>query len=183
MTLIEVSLAGALLALLLLASFTVMRSGLRSWSRMDVDLDMFQAMRTASDRWTRDFRETSLPTVSVTSLTAAFGSARNDQGVFITDTPVTQPIWQRYVLYYLDASDSTLRRREIPITPPSKEPGQLASVGTYCALGKVMLRNVQSVRFALDSTLCSLELAVRQTSYGAPDGQTARYRWTVRLTN
>jgi hypothetical protein len=167
MTLLEVSLACFLLTLLMGATFAIFRAGSLAWSRSQATLDLYQRMRAAAARWNQEFAESTPSSLSVQNTTLAFASAR--QVSFQTNTPSDRPMWQKFVLYYLDGPQFVLRRREIPLPSPTTHLSPLpeTDVGsgvqplTYYfsnTQSRVVLGNVTRSQFDSDGRLVTLQL-------------------------
>ncbi|MBT9584835.1 hypothetical protein IV102_15935 [bacterium] len=161
LTLAEVLVAGGLFLLILGFFVPVFRICWRSWSRGE-DLQATQrATLSLTSRLRHDFAN-SLPESlrvekSASNTLLSFISFDASAGQQTMWTEKGEIIWRKWVQYKFDASDQTVRRREVALTPPTEEPS--ASPPAWdIRTSHPVARNVS--RFDLDSASGQVRLHV-----------------------
>lgn len=186
MSLLELTISGTLLGLLMTCAFMIYRMGASAWLKSDAKTELLQIAQVVTAKVNREVEASSFRSASVSDdgSGASFLSAQGPDGVFVYDPVTVMPHWQKYVVLYFDAPDKTLFRREVsvlgrpaeqaamPITDLDGQP-----LGSYFTGGQPVAHGMDELRFSLspDEQLV-MEMNASKARYGssAPERQTLR---------
>jgi len=130
MTLIE-TLVSAVVGLGILVTVgALLIQGLNMWVTAQRHASAQQAALKAMHRMTSDLQQSDVKTVTAYRATSApnrdgFSFLSAQQNGIIQHDQYGEIVWQKHVVYYRDAARSTLRRQEIALTTPDKDPDDL----------------------------------------------------------
>lgn len=115
-TLLEILVVFTIFGLLLTGIFAVFTMGLSAWNKTSAKNELLQQTQITNIRLARELEKSTSASLSAdTPLgVVAFLSAMNDDGRFVHDAGGS-PEWQKYVIYYLDATEQIVYRRELPL--------------------------------------------------------------------
>lgn len=131
MTLVEMLVTLSILGFFAAGAVGVLASAKASWQASVGQTDVRQALQVGTYRMAEELRDShsAFLTDNTRSLppALAFPSAYDAQGRFVTGSE-GQPVWQKYVLYYIPAGTDRLLRRELFTVPADpSEPAVLTA--------------------------------------------------------
>ncbi|MCA9779428.1 MAG: prepilin-type N-terminal cleavage/methylation domain-containing protein, partial [Candidatus Eremiobacteraeota bacterium] len=118
-TIVEVLTVVSVFGILVTAIFMIFNLGLSAFHKTTVKNELLQQAQITNVKLTADLERSSLGSLSSdwadpTRGIAAFLSPLDDNAEFKTDTR-GRPIWQKYIVYYLDDGTNEIFREEIPL--------------------------------------------------------------------
>ncbi len=138
MTLVEMLVTLSILGFFAAGAVGVLASAKASWQASVGQTDVRQALQVGTLRIAEELRDShsAFLTDNTGSLppALAFPSAFDAQGRFVTGSE-GQPVWQKYVLYYIPAGTDRLLRREVftvPTDPAAPAVLTAADVASAC---------------------------------------------------
>lgn len=160
-TLAEVLVASALLLVVQGIAYLLLVLSNRSWSVVATRADVAINAQVGVAAMRRELQDTTASSVTVGTNAVAFLSALDDGGVFQTDAD-GQPLWQAFVVYYVDPNNSALRRSRI--TPASATPLSQAQVAALCdGRGTVIAYDVAALCLTSKGAQVTLSVTARAT--------------------
>jgi len=114
LSLLEVVVCLALLGMLLAVAFLAFERGSRSWRRIDKSRDVIEGARLLAQDLEQEIQRSSYSSLATEGESISFLSALNDSGQFALDVQ-GRPLWQRYLIYYRQASTQELIRCDQPL--------------------------------------------------------------------
>lgn len=132
--------------------------GLRSFREINERIESQQKTLTLLSRFNREVCQTAFQSITFSypsgnpdngDLALSFMTPENENGVYQADTN-EYPIYQAYLIYFLDTDSSTLRRIRVPLSTPTTDPEALSTsaLNTYVENqpSEVIAREVMSFK-------------------------------------
>lgn len=129
-TLIDILVASFVLGLLTTMLFALFRTGIVGLKKVENQSELLRELQLLSLKISRELQESSFRSLSVSpdGHTVAFLSADDANDNFQMDE-FGRPLWQKFILYHFDATESVVRRTEVPYLSP--EPGSPQTLEVY----------------------------------------------------
>lgn len=109
-------------SVLIAAIFFIFQMGLSAWHKTTTKNELLQQSQLLASWLSRDLQRSSLSSLSSdeSAGVAAFLSPLDNNGVFVSDVR-GRPVWQEYIVYYLNSSEDVIYRRTIPLVAGAPE--------------------------------------------------------------
>lgn len=176
-TLAEMLVASAVAGMLLLTLFMIYRICASAWMKGDTQTKLRQSAMVASEKLSRDLERSIYDSVSISAdrRGISFLSALDANGQFQFNTASQEPIWQNYLVYYLDPGTREFRRRSVSVAgaPQQSVPGPIESFGpnqlvdTYMVGGQAVAHELDFCEFTVVNKLLRLKLRAQAKRYGS----------------
>lgn len=192
-SLLDIMVASVILGLLLFALFSLFRTGVVGLKKVDNQSSLLRELQILSLKIGRAAHESSFDSLSVSpdQTIVAFLSAEDGNGDFIADD-LGRPVWQKFIVYYLQTSDNTIYRTEVPYTatdPSETTTYEDYSGGTLPALvgsgdPRPLAKNITFCRWErLSPALLSFQFQAERQRYQSDDFEKKSLTSTVKLRN
>lgn len=169
--------ASAVAGMLLLTLFMIYRICASAWMKGDTQTRLRQSAMVASEKISRDLERSVYDSVSISAdrRGVSFLSALDANGRFQFNIASQEPIWQNYLIYYLDSGSRELRRRAVSVVgaPQETVPGPIEGFGpnqtvdTYMVGGQAVVHELDFCEFTALSKLLRLKLRAQAKRYGS----------------
>lgn len=193
MTLAEVMVTSALMSILLLALGAVYKIGAVGLSKTTAHSDMLSQAQIVAAKLSREVASSSFDSLTLKPdhTAASFLIRVDEKGDFGFDLANGSPLWQSYVVYYLE--DDELRRRVMPLPDgaslldalPIEEYGPWGRkpISEYCSDGSTVARSLKSCLFENFSGRLRLTLVAEKQRLGKKDPETVEMSFITRFRN
>ena len=185
-TMVEMLVAAAILGVLITTVFAVYLMGTRASAKGDTQSELLESLRMATLRIGRELEVSAKAGISVNPAQDAIAllSPEDPNGAYLVEPSTPEVHWQKYVIYYRDGSDNTLRRREVVVVvgaPEWSEAGIIDGydsgsgaqpLDSYTSGGQVVARNISQARFEVNDGLVRTFLQAQKRRYGRTDPET-----------
>ena len=184
--------ASSMLMLLLTAIFGAFQIASSTFFKADAQTDMLQGIEGLGSRWCKDIEGSQATGVSAGPTAISVPTARDDPGNFVLDATGSKRVWQRYHVYFYDATAQTVSLRDVPIASPttSLTPIEAYNDGsgthplTYWATGgRVLARQVITFTPVANARLFSLSVQANQKRYGSEKSEEVFHSFVVATRN
>ncbi len=176
-TLAEMLVASAVSGLLLLTLFFIYRICASAWMKGDTQTRLRQSAMVASEKLSRDLERSVYDSVSISAdrRGMSFLSALDANGQFQFNIASQEPIWQSYLIYYLDTPSREFRRRAVSVAgaPQQSVAGPIENFGpsqpvdTYMVGGQAVAHGLDFCELTVVNKLLRLKLRAQQKRYGS----------------
>jgi len=124
-TIVEVLTVISVFGILVTAIFSIFNMGLSAFHKTTTKNELLQEAQITNVKLSADLERSTLSSLSCDASDpeqgiAAFLTALDDDEKFITDNR-GRPVWQKYLVYYLDDSTNEMYRREVPVLPTAPQ--------------------------------------------------------------
>ena len=191
-TLLELTIAMSLLAILMVTTFMIYTTGARAWGKGDAKSDLLRAAQIIAAKSTRYMESSTNLSLSVAAdnSAVAFLSAEDDTGTFLYDPVSLLPHWQKFIVFYHDPAERVVLFREVSVlgTPLETTPQPIDALGggpveNYKSGGQPLGREIDQCTFTLTAEgqlLTELQSTKRHYGSDAPATQSTRFLNTLR---
>jgi hypothetical protein len=154
----------------------VYRTAVSAWSKGDKQTELRQNILVCTEKITRDLERSTYASVSASSdlRGLAFLSAQDVDSDFQFDAASQQPRWQKFLIYYLDTTDKTLRRREVSVvgTPLELSPDIIDThagqpVDDYLNGGQPVGQGIDTVEFTIEPSTVRVKFSATGSRIGS----------------
>ena len=124
-TIVEVLTVVSVFGILVTAIFSIFNMGLSAFHKTTIKNELLQEAQITNVKLSADLERSSLSSLSADATdpeqgVAAFLSPLDDDANFVTDNR-GRPVWQKYLVYYLDDTTREMYRREVPLLAGSPQ--------------------------------------------------------------
>lgn len=148
--------AMSLFGILMTALYAIFQFGLSAWHKTNTKNELLQEVQVLNFKLQQDLEVSTLASLSAdgTQGVVAFLTPLDEDGDFVLDSR-GRPEWQAYVIYYLDATENVVYRREV-IVPPGSPQRRVATLieeynsgageqplNYYSSGGQTVARNIE----------------------------------------
>jgi prepilin-type N-terminal cleavage/methylation domain-containing protein len=129
-SLVEVIVAIAILGILTTTLFAMFKTGVTALRKVENQSELIRELQLLSLKITQEASESTYTSLSVSpdGHIVSFLSAVDSDGNFQANE-FGRPVWQKFILYYYDTADSTIKRTVVDFTPPT--PTDSRTLETY----------------------------------------------------
>lgn len=193
MTLAEVVVTSGLMSILLLAMGAVYKIGIVGLSKTTAHADMLSQAQIAAAKLSREVASSSFDslTLSPDHSAASFLIRIDEKGEFGFDPINGRPLWQSYVVYYVEGDE--LKRRVLPLpeaapladATPIEEyaPWGKKPISEWCSNGSTVARSLRTCLFENFSGRLQLTLVAEKQRLGKKDPETVELSFITRFRN
>lgn len=192
-TLVDILIASILLGLLTAILFSLLKSGTVALRKVENQSELLRELQLLSLKISQEAQESNFASLSVSAdeTMVAFLSAKDSNGVFQADN-FGRPLWQKFVVYYHDVSDNTIRRTEVPHSSTSPlnavtlEVSSGGAITDFSGFGNptTLAHNVTSCKWkAISPGLLNFEFHAEKKRFQAEGMEQKSFSSTVRLRN
>lgn len=192
-TLAELVITSALMGIMFVALGAIYKMGMVGLSKTTVHNDMLGQAQITAARLTREVASSSFDSLSLSpDRTAACFMIRFDENGHVDFDPSSgRPIWQSYVIYYLDGNE--LKRRVLPLLENDRPvdavpiqkyiPWGRKPVGAWCSEGVTVARSLKRCTFDNLSGRLRLTMVAEKERLGKKDPETLELTFTTMFRN
>ncbi|MDQ7822833.1 MAG: hypothetical protein RDV48_08580 [Candidatus Eremiobacteraeota bacterium] len=190
MSFVEVLIVMGILGVVLSVMYQALIPALRGLNRTSADTDTQQAVVIASEKIREELRLSTPYSITNTGNAISFLSPKTPLPSAVTvdlyganvvdgECEIPDVVWRKYLVVYFHQQSSTIRMKELPITPTSVVRKLVpASLSTYAADGQykesVMARNIYNVDFYVPRFPCVMVDVVAYKTHTGLDLSKAR---------
>jgi len=191
-TLLEVTVGSLLLILLMGLNLMILKTGLSGMNKVEAQSDLLQTLQVVGSNWVREVARSSADGASLENSICALPSPRSDGLQEETQGAYAQLLWRRYRVYYHQAGQQELWRRDYELSTPTRDPRPLErmdigsgfqSLAFYAQQGRRLCREVQTCTFSRQGNILRLTLQGRRLRYGNSNPEVVTVSFSAQTRN